>query len=177
MLTAMPTSIGHGLAGIAAGWIAAAPPNERRARWTQMWILGAVAAAPYLDLLFGHHRAETHSVGAAAIVAAFAMLRRWPVAAATAPRWRIGAAVFLAYLTHPLLDALAFDTAPPIGIMAFWPFSREYVQSGIEVFAPVWRRWQHISFYTHNTVALIREILILAPICLGVWHWRGGRKS
>ena len=87
-------------------------------------------------------------------------------------RGRIWLAIFAAYATHPLLDALAFDNAPPLGVMAFWPVSRVYVQSGIELFAPVWRRWWLASFYTHNTVAVIREVAILAPVYWGVWWWR-----
>src|SRR5437870_766283 len=134
----MPTPLGHALAGITAGWAIARPAAERHARWVQAGIFAAVAAAPDLDLIVYRHRGETHSVGAAAIVAAIAAWRLWPVARTRA---RIGLSVFAAYATHLLLDTLALDNAPPLGIMAFWPFSRAYVQSGLEVFAPVWRRW------------------------------------
>jgi len=169
----MPTSIGHGLAGVAAGWAVATPAIDRRARWVQSGIFAAVAAAADLDLLINRHRAETHSLGAAAIVATLAAWRGWPVAGT---RMRIWLSVFAACATHPLLDSLAFDNAPPLGIMAFWPFSRAYVQTGVELFAPVWRRWWLASFYTHNTIAVLREVAILLPLCLAVW-WTRRRRA
>jgi len=154
---------------MAAGWAISRPPADRHLRLLQAGIFAAVAAAPDLDLIVQRHRAESHSLGAAAIVATIAAWRLWPVAGT---RGRIWLAIFAAYATHPLLDALAFDNAPPIGIMAFWPFSRAYVQSGVDLFAPVWRRWWLASFYTHNAIAMIREVAILAPVCAGVWWIR-----
>jgi len=165
----MPTSIGHAIAGVAAGWAVVTPAADRRARWVQAGIFAAVAAAPDLDLIVNRHRSETHSLGAAAIVATISAWRLWPVAAT---RGRIWLSIFAAYATHLVLDTLALDQAPPIGIMAFWPVSRAYVETGLEVFAPVWRRWWLASFYTHNSVAVVREVAILAPILLGVGGWR-----
>ena len=157
------------------GWSIVPPAADRRLRAVQASLFAAVAAAPDLDLLIGRHRAESHSLGAAAIVATIAAWRRWPVADT---RGRVWLAIFAACATHPLLDALAFDNVPPIGIMAFWPFSRAYVQSGFTLFAPVWRRWWLASFYTHNTLAVIREVSILAPVWLAVWWMRGkGRRQ
>ena len=170
----MPTPLGHGLAGIAAGWVVVKPAAGRRMLWVQAGIFAAVAAVPDLDLIINQHRGETHSLGAAAIVATVAAWRLWPVAHR---RGQIWLSIFAAYATHPLLDSLALDNAPPLGVMAFWPFSRGYVQSGVELFAPVWRRWWLASFYTHNSVAAVREILILAPICLGVWWMRRARPQ
>jgi len=100
-------------------------------------LLGALAAAPDLDLLISRHRGETHSIGAAAFVASIAAWRRWPFAGGG--RWRIWLAAWLAWSSHPLLDALSPDNSPPIGVMALWPFSREYMQTGLAVFAPIWR--------------------------------------
>lgn len=165
----MPTPLGHAIAGIAAGWTIVGPAADRHARWVQAGILAAVAAAPDLDLIIGRHRAESHSLGAAAIVATIAAWRCWPVAGT---RGRIWLAIFAAHATHPLLDSLAFDNAPPLGIMAFWPISRAYVQTGLGLFAPVWRRWWLASFYTHNSVAVAREMLILVPVFLAVWWIR-----
>ena len=168
----MPTPIGHALAGVAAGWAATTPREDRPGLWTQAAIFAAVAAAPDLDLLVHLHRGETHSLGAAVIVASVAAALRWPVAGT---RMRIWLAIFAAYTTHPLLDALALDRAPPLGIMAFWPVSYAYVQSGAEVFAPVSRSWWVAGFYTHNIAAAAREVAILTPVCLLVWWWRRKR--
>ena len=169
----MPTSIGHGLAGIAAGWVVAGVEADRRARWRQAGILAAVAAVPDLDLILRWHRSESHSLGAAAIVATVAAWTLWPVARTRRLIWL---AIFAAYATHPLLDSLALDNAPPLGIMAFWPFSRAYVQSGVALFAPVWRQWWVPGFLVHNSLAVAREALMLAPVCVAVWWWRRERR-
>ena len=61
------------------------------------------------------------------------------VAVTRRPRW--GAAVALAWASHILLDWLSNDTRPPLGVMALWPFTREYYKAGIEIFPPVSRRY------------------------------------
>ena len=173
----MPSPVGHALAGLAAGWLVAGAARDTRALVQQAAIFGAIAVAPDLDLLVGRHSAETHSLGAAAIVATIALWRRWPVATAG---WRVWLAVFLAWTTHPLLDSLGSDTSVPIGVMAFWPVSREYVQTGLDVFLPIYRRWMLPGFVWHNFIAVLREIAILLPITGLAWLMRnrgGGREK
>jgi len=167
----MPSPVGHALAGVAAGWLIAPPasPPSSRAFRVQVAILAAVAIAPDLDLLINRHSRETHSLGAAAIVATVAAIWRWPVAST---RGRIWCAIFLAWASHPLLDALAIDTAPPIGVMAFWPFSREHVQTGLAVFSPISRSWNQPGLVAHNAWAVVREIAIMGPIAAAVWWLR-----
>jgi membrane-bound metal-dependent hydrolase YbcI (DUF457 family) len=162
----MPSPIGHGLGGIAAGWIVAEPLRTPRAAWRQALVFAAVGIAPDLDLLIGHHRAEAHSLGAAAIVASAAAIMRWPVAPTRA---RIWLAIFAAWASHALLDALGTDTAPPVGIMAFWPFSHAYVMTAWHVFGPISRRWHQAGWITANIPVAIRELLILGPVTAGVW--------
>jgi membrane-bound metal-dependent hydrolase YbcI (DUF457 family) len=170
----MPSPIGHGLAAVAAGWAVARPAASPRALAVQAAIFAAVGAAPDLDLLVGRHSAEMHSMGAAAILATLAAWRRWPVAAG---RSRIWLAVALAYASHPLLDALGFDTSPPIGVMAFWPLSHAYVQTSLHLFAPITRRWWLPGFFTHNLMAVVHEVAVLAPFVLIVWWWRRARTA
>jgi membrane-bound metal-dependent hydrolase YbcI (DUF457 family) len=170
----MPTPIGHGLAGVAAGWAIARPAAPHRALAIQTAILAVLGAAPDLDLLIGRHRAETHSLGAAVIVACVAAAWRWPIAAS---RGRIWLAACAAWATHPLLDALGSDTSIPIGIMAFWPLSRAYYHMGYDLFAAISRRWWTASFYTQNLLAVGREVAILLPICVLVWWLRAPRRA
>lgn len=170
----MPSPLGHALAGVAAGWLVARPAKEKQARLRQAAIFAALAVAPDLDLLVGRHSAETHSIGAAAIVATIAWWRHWPVAT---ERWRVWLAVCLAWATHPLLDALGSDTSVPIGVMAFWPLSREYVQTGLDIFLPIYRRWMLPGFVSHNFVAMAREIVLLLPVTGLVWWMRSGRAG
>jgi membrane-bound metal-dependent hydrolase YbcI (DUF457 family) len=166
----MPTPLGHALAGIAAGWAVAGPMrSDRRAALTQAAILAALGAGADLDLLIGRHSGETHSLGAAAIVAAFAAWRRWPIASS---RTMIGLAAFAAWATHPLLDSLAPDYSAPFGVMAFWPISSQYYLTGWTVFMAIWRAPGTLRAVTHDVVAIIRELAILLPITYGIWKVR-----
>lgn len=167
----MPSSIGHGLAAVAAGWSVAGATEPGRALRVQVGILVAVGVVPDVDLLWGRHSQETHSLGAALLLASIAAWQRWPVAST---RVRIWCAIAAAYLTHPLLDALALDTSPPLGIMAFWPLSWEHYQTGLSVFGPISRRYWLDTFWTTNLTSIARELVILAPVVFGVWWWRRG---
>jgi hypothetical protein len=86
----------------------------------------------------------------------------------------------LAYASHPLLDWLAQDTMPPIGVMALWPFSRAHYESDLHVFMAISRRYyQGWSFVLHNVLAIARELAILLPV-LGlvvVLRGRGNAQS
>ena len=124
---------------------------------------------PDLDLLISRHSAETHSLGAAAIVASIAAVARLPVAQTRA---RIWLAVFLAWMTHPLLDAFTADSSVPIGIMVWWPFSAAYYHSGIMLFDAIHRPWWLPGFWAHNVVAAARELLIVAPLTATIWWTR-----
>jgi membrane-bound metal-dependent hydrolase YbcI (DUF457 family) len=173
----VPSPLGHGLAAVAAGWIVAGKPETRPALLRQVAILVAVGVAPDVDLLIGRHSMETHSIGAAVIVATVAAWQRWPVAASRTTTWM---AVALAWMSHPILDALGSDTSAPIGVMAFWPFSRAHVQSSFEVFGAISRRYWRDDFWSLNASAVGRELLILAPIVALVFltvAWRRRRTA
>lgn len=165
----MPSPIGHGLGALAAGWGVAGLMAAGRPRWRQIVLLIGIGLAPDLDLLWGRHSQETHSVGAAVMVATVAAWQRWPVASS---RWRIWLAVCAAWLAHPLLDALALDTSPPLGIMAFWPLSGEHYQTGLSVFGPISRRYWLDTFWTTNLTSIAREVAILVPVVAAVWWTR-----
>jgi LexA-binding, inner membrane-associated putative hydrolase len=161
------------LGGVIAGWLIAGReggststsaghrPTRRRA-WRQDGIFAAVGAAPDLDLLAGTHSTYTHSIGAAALTALAVLL--WH--RGRQPRLALACAAAVA--SHILLDWLGSDTTPPIGIMALWPFTREFYQSPFFVFMAITRRWWLPQFYTWNLVAALREVAILGPIALVV---------
>lgn len=168
----MPSPLGHGLAGLAAGWAVAPPAKGRRPLIAQAALFIALGAAPDLDLLVGRHRYETHSIGAAVIAGAVAALMRWPVAATRA---RIFWATCAAWATHPLLDMLAPDHWPPIGVMAFWPISRGFYITGLEWFLPIDRDWRSSAALRLDARAAVREMVILVPVVVLVWWIRSGR--
>jgi membrane-bound metal-dependent hydrolase YbcI (DUF457 family) len=170
----MPSPLGHGLAAVAAGWGIAGLLAAGRAQWTQIAILVAIGVAPDLDLLWGRHSRETHSLGAALIVASVAAWQRWPVAST---RTRIWLAVCAAWLTHPLLDAMSSDTSIPIGITAWWPLSSEFYTTGWDLFGPISRRYWLENFWSINFASIGRELVLLGPVAAVVWWVRSSRAS
>ena len=167
----MPTPVGHALGAIAAGTVARGRDPIARP-WVAAAILAAIGIAPDLDLLWNRHSRETHSVGAALIIAGVAAWRRWPIAAT---RGRMFTAALLASLTHPLLDALGSDSAPPIGVMMFWPFSTTHIYFGAELFPGVTRAWWRPEFVGQIANAIGVEVLVLLPVFL-FSTWRQWRK-
>ena len=139
----------------------ATPSPTRKGRLIQTVTLAAIGVMPDLDLLIDRHSAETHSIGIAAIAASVAALLRVPVAT---DRWRIWLATFLAWMTHPLLDAFTDDSSVPIGIMVWWPLSSAYFHSGVTIFDSIYRRWWLPGFWEHNVIAALRELLLIGPI-------------
>ena len=165
----MPSPVGHALAAIAVGTVA----RERGAiarPWLVAGILAAIGIAPDLDLLWNRHSRETHSLGAAIVVASIAAWRRWPVAGTRA---RVFVVVVLAWLTHPLLDALGSDSSVPIGVMAFWPLSTQHVTFGVEWFPSIYRAWWRPGFWQQNAYAVAVETALLGPaLLLALWRRR-----
>ncbi len=147
----MPSPVGHALGGAIAG-LALEP--------AAVWACALAAVAPDLDILWGRHNAETHSVGAA-VLAGLAVLT-WT----HGRRRRLALAVTLAWGSHVLFDWLGSDAVPPIGVMALWPFSDAYYFANAYLFDTIFRQVWRPNFWTHNTWAAVKELLILGPV---VW--------
>ena len=170
----MPTPLGHALAGVAAGCLIAGASNPRNTRLPALasaWCraltdrrvvaFGVLGMLPDVDFLFGIHSAQTHSVGATAVVALFVAVV-WP---RMGPRLALAAAA--AYGTHVLLDWLGSDTTAPLGVMALWPFSSQFYLSDGYWFMSVCREYWELGCWRHNVVGVLREVLILGPLALG----------
>ena len=71
-----------------------------------------------------------------------------------------------------LLDWLGSDTTPPVGVLALWPFTRDYYESTLHVFRAISRRYWLPEFWVLNAHAAARELLILAPIAALVGYVR-----
>lgn len=152
----MPSPIGHALGSLIAG----APA---RRGWLALALVGM---APDLDLLWGRHSMETHSVGAAALAGLLALLL-------TRDR-RVSLVVAMVWFAHPVMDALGEDSSAPVGVMLWWPFSREFYIAPVSVFDSAYRAYWKPDFLPHNILAVAKEIVILGPLALGVWLWRRG---
>jgi membrane-bound metal-dependent hydrolase YbcI (DUF457 family) len=174
----MPSPVGHALGGVAVAWIADLVPGDRA--WRRRaggWLArigggatvacAALASAPDLDVLVGHHRTFSHSITAAVvagIVGALVAVRiRRPVA-------RLSLMCGGAWGSHLLLDWLGVDNYPPRGIQLLWPFSDRWFISGWDVFVQTAR--VHIftlNALIVNTRAIAWEVLVLAPIVALLW--------
>lgn len=172
----MPSPLGHALAGLTVYALARRRTGDRLSPWAA-WPAVAAATLPDADLVLnvlvgpGYHRAESHSIGMAALVglsvAAGARLarRREP--------GRLGVLVGLAWLSHVALDWLGRDTHPPVGLMALWPFSRDWYASPVPLFLDIGRtlEWETIR---QNALAATWECLLFVPI---LWLVARSRKE
>ena len=164
----MPSPLGHALGGLAAGWLVSSA-TRHPSRPTEVAWFAAAGIAADLDLLVGAHSGPTHSVGATVLVGALACLM--------SRRWRFSIAVSAAYASHILLDWLGSDAAPPVGIMALWPLTREYYESSLHVFYAISRRYWQPGFWTLNAKAVTRELLVLIPLTLTIGFVRSRRSQ
>jgi len=176
----MPSPIGHSLAGIAAAWTADLAPGNRawrtappgssiyaRAGGATTAACAALGAAADLDLLWGGHRAHTHSVGAVILVALFAGAM---AVNARRPVVRVVLMCAAAYATHIVLDWLGADDFAPYGIRALWPFSDRWYISGLDLFRPTQRFFMtRNEAIRANALAIAQELLILGPIVIALW--------
>jgi membrane-bound metal-dependent hydrolase YbcI (DUF457 family) len=161
----MPSPLGHALGGLAAGWLVERAARVEAGPVVRTAVLFAfIGAAPDLDLLIGGHRGPSHSIGFAAIAGC--------VAYALTRRAALSAAIAVAYASHTLLDWMSIDTSAPIGSMALWPFTREYYQSDLHLFTAISRRYWLPGFWSHNVLAVLREVAVVAPVLVGAALWR-----
>jgi hypothetical protein len=161
----MPSPVGHALGGAIVGLLAERPTRSVETYRTLGW-LAVAANAPDLDFLWGRHAAETHSIGAA-------LLAGLLVVAVTRGRGRrLAVLVTLAWLSHIVLDWLGSDTTPPIGVMALWPVTDAYFFAHAYFFDAISRRYWLPNFWTHNLIAVAKELLLLGPITAFIAWWR-----
>ncbi len=159
----MPSPIGHALAGLAIERLHADPGSPRGRA-----CLAAVAAAlPDLDLVLrfvdgrNHHRAESHSIGAALLAGLLVWAWRRAAGRPQALGWaRVAGA---AWLSHVVLDWLGRDTNPPLGLMALWPLSDGWFHSPWPLFLDIGRTLE-LHTIGHNALAAAWEVLLLAPL-------------
>lgn len=168
----MPTPVGHALGGVAAAFLVNSAARRPGLPPRMFLAAIAVAVAPDLDLLVGSHRTYTHSLGGTMVVAVLAawLLRRHPKTAAFA------CAIAAAHASHVWLDWLGKDTSRPPGLMLFWPFSRSFFVSGLDLFGEVSRRyWLPEQFILGNLQVLAWELFVLMPIATLAWILWSGR--
>jgi membrane-bound metal-dependent hydrolase YbcI (DUF457 family) len=148
--------------------------NMVRERSRALLVVGA-ALVPDLDLLLrfvdgrNHHQQQTHSLGfavaAAILVAALARGLGW------ARPMTLGLAAGAAWASHVLLDFMAVDTNPPIGVMALWPASSGYFHMLWPLFLDIGRTLEW-STVRHDAAAVAWEVCLLLPLLVVTWRLR-----
>jgi inner membrane protein len=174
----MPSPAGHALGGLLCGWIVRGNRTGRSPGGSREALtFAALGALADIDLLFGMHSGPTHGIGVALLAGALAWTSWLPAADRARPA--LALACVLAYASHTLLDWLGTDTSAPVGIMALWPFSTAYYESGLHVFMAVSRRFRQPEvFWAQNIQALLRELVILGPAVLVMgWVRRSGESA
>jgi membrane-bound metal-dependent hydrolase YbcI (DUF457 family) len=165
----MPSPVGHALGGFAVGWLVTRSSRLDRPLLAAV-IFAALGVIADADLVFpGTHRLYSHSIGAVGLVgllAALSLRAAGRRVSEPADRLLLVVAAAAAYASHVLLDWMADDGSPPLGICALWPFSNTFFQSDLHLFPPVERRYWLPIFWTRNLHALGRELLVLAPLAL-----------
>jgi membrane-bound metal-dependent hydrolase YbcI (DUF457 family) len=173
----MPSPVGHFLGGVAAAWLAApaAAPGGACPRFSltghtrTLLLCGIAGVAPDLDIILGMHRTVTHSIGGSLAVFLIAL------AILGVRRARLAATLAAAVASHFLLDLVSYDANQPSGVMMLWPFTRQYFMLPLPVFLPIAKEFWTSGFYTHNAVAIVREVLILGPV-LALVAWVRSRR-
>ena len=149
----MPSPLGHALGGAAAGLMAG---RFDPISWRVPVALGTIACLPDLDLIAGQHSGMTHSIGFVAIAGIVSYL------GSRSGRFALAAAA--AYGSHLLFDWLGLDTAPPLGIMALWPFDDSFYMSPWTPLPPVSRRYWLPGFWTHTMKVALIELILFGGI-------------
>ena len=170
----MPSPLGHALAGLIVHTALARDVRDLRAPLRLAAVVGA-ALVPDVDLAFrfvdgrNHHNNETHSLGAAVLAGLVALLVA-RLAGAAYPL-RLALAVGAAWGSHVLLDYLNLDTNPPIGIMAWWPWSDRHYKFPWPLFLDIGRtlEWETVR---KNAVAGAWEAATLGPLAWVAWRRR-----
>ena len=176
IVAAMPSPIGHTLAGLTVGWLAEVERSGQRGGLRDalspfvLWC-ALFAVLPDADLLIPHlHRMATHSVTASVLILIIAAGVTGKVTGN--PAWRFVLALVAAQGTHLLLDWLGFDRNPPPGIQLLWPFSHRYFNSGWDLFPATARDTLSMRMIATNARAAVWETVLLAPVAAAAWALR-----
>jgi inner membrane protein len=179
----MPSPVGHLIVGYIV--YAALQPQSLAGTMGQRYVLlGTMlsAVAADLDFLPGmalgtpnrFHHGASHSLGAVFCygMVIWMVLRCCRIARAP----RLALLFASAYGSHLLLDFLAADRAPPLGIPPFWPVVSTYYIAPAAVFMDIHRSGRGLLeflvslFNAHNLWAIAWEAVLLAPFA--IWAQR-----
>jgi membrane-bound metal-dependent hydrolase YbcI (DUF457 family) len=148
-----------------------------------------LALAPDFDFIPGifagqpalYHRGPSHSVLAAVLagLVGAALFRK-----AGESFFPVSVTLFLAYLSHLVLDVLGPDGGYPYGMQLFWPFSASYYLSPVQLLPGVQHAattnmglvaWLRTMLSWHNVYAVAFELAVFCPALLVIYFLRARR--
>lgn len=174
----MPTPIGHTLAGAAIFELSR--PGKRN--WPRFALCVTLANLADIDMMLGFgvglpnlfHRGLTHSLLITLAIGGVGIMYGLACRKKSFLFW--GTLFLAAYGSHLLLDWLALDTGPPIGIPLFWPFSEVDFISPVLFFSDVYKGMTNATFFQelfcrHNLVTIAGELIIMGPVYVVALIW------
>ena len=170
----MPSPVGHSLLAVVINQSGIEKPSGSIIQSiVYAIILSNLADIDFLPgLLAGnpnrYHHGPTHSLGAAVIVGCIFGVDFFRKNGRFFPLFFYA---ILLYMSHILLDLLAFDSSVPYGEPVFWPVSKRYFISPFTPFSDIHKDSSSLTFFTslfnsHNARTVLNEIIILSPILL-----------
>lgn len=172
----MATPVGHLLLAAAITQSLARNDKERKLGL----LISPVALLPDFDIVLGllsgyiweYHRGISHSLAMAVIFGVVSLigLKLWRV---RSPVY-LSMLISLAYASHVVLDYLVFDNARVPGVQIIWPLSSELYQSPLTLLPSLFDVG-NARFGFNSVVAVLREILLLAPLYAMVYTLKSKR--
>lgn len=173
----MATPVGHSLAGYAAARLGAGQGRLDRAL---LVLCVALALSADLDFLPGllrgqpayYHQLISHSFAFVLAVSGIAALALHWKGRGFIRSWVV---LFLAGVSHLVIDLFAPDGRPPYGVPLFWPALDVYFLAPVELFPGVHHasraststyEWVNAILDWHNAKAIVIETAILAPLVI-----------
>ena len=173
---ALATPVGHLLLAAAITQSLARNDKERKLGL----LISPVALLPDFDIVLGllsgyiweYHRGISHSLAMAVIFGVVSLigLKLWRV---RSPVY-LSMLISLAYASHVVLDYLVFDNARVPGVQIIWPLSSELYQSPLTLLPSLFDVG-NARFGFNSVVAVLREILLLAPLYAMVYTLKSKR--
>ncbi len=183
----MPLPVAHSLMGYAI----AKTTKVRLARknWLNVLIFATLANLPDIDFLPGflvgepnrYHHFLVHSISFALCIGLIGGMIFWQRGRNSAKShlgyggvggwgfWPYFLTISLAVFSHCILDLLTEDSAPPYGMVLFWPFDVGYYDTDWHFFTAVDKSNASATFFTslltwYNFKVALREFLIMLPV-------------
>jgi len=133
------------------------------------FIVAHFTRIPYLQHHYFSHSIAFSLLIALAIYGTAVILR-------TANKFQVTLMLWLAYLSHLIMDYFTEDGSYPYGIPLLWPLTSRHFVAPVQIFLSIHRgEWQDIASL-HNLAAIAIEIAVMLPLALVARYVAGKRN-